>query len=503
MERENMKQKPGLVTSYLLPRLQDIFFIGILFFVCTQGFRLLNGDGDLGRHITIGNYVLNNWTIPTRDIFSHTMTGAYLVPHEWLAGVIFALATRLLGLNGDVLVAGIVISSAFTIVYKQTVDRGVFRLIALGITAWAALASFLHWLVRPHLFSFLFIAVWILILEKAVSNKKRNLWTLPVIMLIWANTHGGFFLGFLILGAYFTGWIWEYWQGRSDKETGIHLASVGILSFAVSFINPAGTHLWITSAGLIGKSFIINNTSEYLSPNFHITSTWPFLVMLSLGLVLSWNSNKLRMYELLLLMGWTILSLYMARNIPLYAIVTAPYLGVLIQPALDGFAKLKKINDSLTGVEINLKGIVFPILAIILITTAFLSGVRLDVQQRGNIHDPSRFPVDAVNWLEQNPQQGNMFNEFIWGGYLLYRLWPDQTIYMDGTTDFYGEAFTREYAGVVSLQDGWQDTLAKYNVSWAILPSNRPLIQALKDDLGWEIIYQDTTATIIRKPAHS
>lgn len=495
-----MKQKPGSITAYFIPRLQDILFIGIFFFVCTQGFRLLNGDGDLGRHITIGNYVLDNWIVPTRDIFTHTMAGSELVPHEWLAGIVYALATRLLGLNGDVIVAGIVIASAFTIVYRQTVDRGVFRLAAFGVVALAVLASFLHWLVRPHVFTFLFVAVWIFFLEQAVNNKKRNLWTLPLIMVIWANTHGGFFLGFLILGAYFAGWAWEYWRGYADKETGIHLAITGILSFAISFINPAGLHLWTTSAGLIGKSFIINNTSEYLSPNFHITSTWPFLIMLTLGLIFSWNNNKLRMHELLLLSGWTILSLYMARNIPLYAIVTAPYLGVVIQPALNQFARLQKMDETMANMELNLKGFFYPALAIILVTFSFMSDFRFDPAGRGNQHDASRFPVDAVNWLEENPQSGNMFNEFIWGGYLLYRLWPDQLIYMDGTTDFFGEAFTQEYAGVVSRQDGWQNTLEKYDVTWAILPSDRPLIQALKNELGWQIIYQDPTATIIREP---
>jgi len=495
-----MKQRSGSITPYLLPRLQDILFIGLLFFVCTQGFRMLNGDGDLGRHITIGNYILDTGAIPTRDIFTHTMTGEEFVPHEWLAGVIFALATRLLGLSGDVLVAGIIIAFAFTIVYKQTIDRGVFRLVAMLITALAALASFLHWLVRPHIFSFLFIVVWISLLEAVVKKDKKNLWALPVIMLIWANTHGGFFLGFLILGTYFAGWAWEYWKGQATKETGIFLLVTGALSFAVSFINPAGTHLWITSAGLIGKSFIINNTSEYLSPNFHITSTWPFLAMLTLIFLFSWNNQKLRMHELMLMAGFTILSLYMGRNISLFAIITAPYLGMVIQPALDGIERLKKTDESLVSVEANLKGIFFPVLAVILITVAFLSNVRLDVWQKGNIHDASRFPVDAVNWLEENPQDGNMLNEFIWGGYLLYRMWPEQHIYMDGTTDFYGDAFTREYAELISMRNGWQDTLKKYDISWAILPSDRPLIQALKDELGWQIIYQDATATIIRKP---
>jgi len=192
----------------------------------------------------------------------------------------------------------------------------------------------------------------------------------------------------------------------------------------------------------------------------------------------------------------------MARNIPLYAIITAPYLGFLLQPVLTELKFLNRINDAITNVEIGqqLKGFVYPVLAVLLIGYAFMSGVRFDLAQKGNQHDAAKFPVDAVNWLESNPQDGNMFNEFVWGGYLLYRLWPEQNIYIDGTTDFYGEAFTREYAKVVSLSDGWQATLEKYDVSWAIMPTGRPLVKALESELGWHIIYQDPTATIIRKP---
>ena len=289
-----MKQKLNLIAPYLLPRLQDLLFIGIFLFVCSQGFRLLNGDGDLGRHITLGNYILDHWVVPTHDIFSNTMAGKDLVPHEWLAEVFFALATRMLGLSGDVIIAGIVIATAFVITYKQTVNRGVSRLFALLIVAWAVIASFLHWQVRPHIFTFLFVAIWTFILEQVVDKKKIGIWVLPLIMLIWANVHGGFFLGFVILGAYFAGWAWEYWQGLASKETGIYLVTAGFWSFVVSFINPAGWNLWITSTGLIGKRFIIDNTSEYLSPNFHIISTWPFLIMEILSNLLLGTSNQLR-----------------------------------------------------------------------------------------------------------------------------------------------------------------------------------------------------------------
>jgi hypothetical protein len=96
------RSHPSIV-SYLLPRLRDILFIALFLGVVGLGPRLLNVDGDLGRHLTIGAYILENRVIPTRDIFSHTLAGAPLTPHEWLAEVFYALAYRLAGLNGVVL----------------------------------------------------------------------------------------------------------------------------------------------------------------------------------------------------------------------------------------------------------------------------------------------------------------------------------------------------------------------------------------------------------------
>jgi hypothetical protein len=93
-----------------------------------------------------------------------------------------------------------------------------------------------------------------------------------------------------------------------------------------------------------------------------------------------------------------------------------------------------------------------------------------------------------------------MFNNFIWGGYLLYRLWPEERVFIDGQTDFYGEALTREYVQVMSVENGWQEILEKYDVSWVIVQSDKPLVPALQEELDWEVIYSDQTAAILRRP---
>ena len=79
--------RTGLLLSILIPRLEDILFMSIFFAVLGLGPRLLNMDGDLGRHITIGDYILDNQIIPTKDLFSHSMQGLDLTPHEWMAQI--------------------------------------------------------------------------------------------------------------------------------------------------------------------------------------------------------------------------------------------------------------------------------------------------------------------------------------------------------------------------------------------------------------------------------
>jgi hypothetical protein len=99
----------------------------------------------------------------------------------------------------------------------------------------------------------------------------------------------------------------------------------------------------------------------------------------------------------------------------------------------------------------------------------------------------------------ENPQNGNMFNEFNWGGYILYRLWPQELVFLDSQTDFYGETLVREYEQTILAKYGWEDILSRYNVTWAIIPPNSPLSQALQTDEHWQVLYHDNTAIILRQ----
>jgi hypothetical protein len=107
--------------------------------------------------------------------------------------------------------------------------------------------------------------------------------------------------------------------------------------------------------------------------------------------------------------------------------------------------------------------------------------------------------VDAVNWLEAHPPEGQVFSDFSWGGYLLYRSWPERMVFIDSQTDFYGEQLTRRYEQVITMAVGWEETLASYNVGWVLMPARSSLVMRLRADPGWVLVYEDSVAAVVER----
>jgi hypothetical protein len=90
-----------------------------------------------------------------------------------------------------------------------------------------------------------------------------------------------------------------------------------------------------------------------------------------------------------------------------------------------------------------------------------------------------------------------MFNQFVWGGYIVWKMWPAQQDFIDSQMDVTGEA-TRQYGLVQDRAPGWRAVLDRYQVAWAILPVDSPLGHQLLSD-GWSILHQDATAIVLRR----
>jgi hypothetical protein len=111
--------------------------------------------------------------------------------------------------------------------------------------------------------------------------------------------------------------------------------------------------------------------------------------------------------------------------------------------------------------------------------------------------DSALFPVEAVARARAAGISGPVFNEFAWGGYLLYA-WPEQKVFIDGQTDFYGEQLTREYATIRETGTGWQEALARRGVELMLLPPDAPLVRALSRSPSWKVQHLDATAALLQ-----
>ncbi len=489
---------------FFLPRLEYVLLAALFWSVAANGPKLLNFDGDLPRHLLLGQLIRETRSVPTTDTFSFRTEGFPSIPHEWLSQVILSLSNDLLGLSGVVLLTTLLVTLVWAVVYREAARRSNGLFITLFVSALGIAVSMIHVLPRPHLFTYLFTALWIMVLERIMDNKLRLWWLLPAIMVVWVNLHGMFVLGIIIWGIYLVGSWLEYpsrsWFSQLSTKS---LLIGGFLSVLATFFSPSGLHIWSTIASLGSNAYITSRIPEYQSANFHIPETWPFILLLILTIIgLARNGTKTAWTHVLLTGAFAAIALYTSRMLPLFAIVVVPItarnLSELIRQEFPN-SRYIAIEKNFSAINEMSNGWIWLLVVVIAVTAIFRSGQAIDPENKGNTFDPAFFPVQAVNWLNSNPQEGHMLNEFDWGGYLLLKLSPRQQIFMDGHTHIYGETLTREYETVMAQYEGWQKILDKYQIRWGVMRTKSSMVHALTA-MNWEILYQDDTATILRRP---
>jgi hypothetical protein len=480
----------------IIPNLRDIVFIAIFCTALLLGPRMLNMDGDLPRHLAIGKYVLQGHLPPTNDIFSYTRYGAPFAPHKWLSGVLFYISYVLFNEKGIALLSGIVLATTFALIYADSVARTGLRVSTFFLVAGGAAISSLHWIARPHLFTMLLLAVWLIWNEKLASGKHIPLWYFPAGMLIWNNIHGEFISGFLVTGASLAGWMWDYVFNRDAAKiiVGKRIGLVLVLITLVTILNPVSFRAWSTVTSWMGNEYLLSHTQETVPPDFLQSK---FLILLAFiaftVFLLAMKREKLSARNAIILAGFTAMTLLSARNVHLYGIV-APFVLAGTFTTSQNVPIFNQIEETFSKFESRISAFIWPGITVML-GTVLLATTAIGRMER---FSPNYFPVQAVQWLRDHPQEGNMFNPFDWGGYISFTLWPEYRVFIDSQGDVYGEAFIREYEQVITLKPGWQDVLDTYQVDWAMVPSRWPLANALAYD-GWDEIYADNTAIILRR----
>ncbi|MGA2416554.1 MAG: hypothetical protein ABSF59_19025 [Candidatus Sulfotelmatobacter sp.] len=520
---------------WLLPSASDLVFLtllGVLVFT-NLSVRLL-GDAGIGWHIRAGQLILANHAVPRSDPFSATMSGKPWFAWEWSYDVIVGRLDRKAGLNGVVLFTALIIATTFAWTFGLLVRRGTNVAAAVVLILLSASASMIHFLARPHVLSWLFTLIWFVYLESAAgafpfprsyseSRRLDLLNILPFSMLSWVNLHGGFLVGFVLLAIYWLDAVWEWFRLKEDRfDEALQklqagrlvraLTIMGSLSVAATFVNPYGYHLHVHIYRYLTNRFLMDHIDEFQSPNFHGVAQKCFAVLLLLALVglaaesRSATRRRIRPSQLLLVLFAVYSGLYASRNIPvaslLLTLVTGPWLSDAILH-LTRRLSLANFLQRMQAVELSLTGHLWPLAGVALCCATTAHGGSLAKSRLMNAHfSAQRFPVAAVDYLRAHPGQSAILAPDYWGGYLIYRLYPQVKVVIDDRHDFYGEQYLKSYLKMTHVQPGWSDFLTQQDVRCILVPKDSALANIVLETPAWQPIYRDEVAiTFVRDPA--
>ncbi len=478
--------------------------LGVLVFT-PLSMRLL-GDAGIGWHIRTGQQILATHAIPRVDSFSSTMAGKPWFAWEWLYDLAVGKLEASFGLNGVVWLTAVVIAAVFAWTFRLLLARGTNVMVALVLVLLAVSASMIHFLARPHVVSWLFTLAWFWILDSSErEGSDRRVWVLPLLMLVWVNVHGGFLVGFVLLGFFLLGAAWTWFRAKEGRiEEALQkiaagkrvrsLFAVGVLSGLVSLANPYGWKLYGHVYGYLSNRFLMDHIDEFQSPNFHGIAQKCFLVLLLITMaVLALRGEKLRLSEGLTVLFAVYAGLYASRNIPVSSILLVMVVGPLV-PATNLFGGFSR---RMAAVEGRLRGHVWPMLAIVATLSIAANGGRVGSAVWMDARfDSKRMPVDAVNFLEQQRLDGPVLSTDSWGGYLIYRLYPDTQVVVDDRHDLYGEEFFKSYLKMVRVEAGWEGFLLEHESSCLLLPSESALANVVSENRGWKRIYGDAVSVV-------
>ena len=486
------------VAQFFLPSLSQMVFL-VVFIACfTASGSFLLGDGDTGYHIRAGEIILRDLAVPRHDPFSFITPPLPWTAHEWLSEVLMSIVHKAMGIPGIVVFFALLLSTTYWLLFRWIRARRRNILMDLLVLVLVVLSSRIHWLARPHVFSLFLIVLLYQILILHQEDRGNYLYVIPPMMLLWVNLHGGFIVGFLFLGIFLSGHFLGYFVSKGEERPvsatkGKQMSLVFAASVLAACVNPFGAQALLFPFRVVSETYLMDNVHEFLSPNFHEAVPYRYLLLFLIG-ILGVSRARLNFGELALVLLFTSMSLYSARYIPLAAIVYAPVLSkygdILIRQSEARWSRLLRERSLVyERIEVSAKGFIIPLLVLGVITAL----------STGNI--PIRFPkkiapTTAVDFLRSNPLQGNMFNNDEIGDYVIYWLYPNYKVFMDGRSDMYGESILKEYSKVIAIEPGWKDVLNKYDINYIFYYTNSVLVRHLLTDEGWRRIYVDNVASI-------
>jgi hypothetical protein len=446
-----------------------------------------------------GRYMVETRSFPTTDPFSGPAQGAEWLNHAWGFELLLYGVWQLAGPTGLVLLQALAAVATFAVLYLIARQEAVGHGWALVVVAAGGLATRGFWAPRPQLATYLLLAVFWAILRAYQHGRADRLVWLPLLTAVWANLHGGFMVGPALIGLVLAGAAVDRALGAEGALSGPRLgrlAAAGGLSLVAMLATPFHYRAVVfplhVLSDRLAQAFIV----EWRSPAFHygqirLVEGLVLLTLLALFLV----ARRPRAADVAVLAAFLHFGLQSVRNLPLLVVVLVP---VLARALADVARERGPALVSLTGW--SPRRVAAGALAVGLAAVVWWNYPARGVPNfwpRVGVADI--YPAGAVDFLQRVRPPGPLFNDYGWGGYLIWRLYPDYRVSIDGRAAVHGPRRFADHIEVVEVRPRWRQTLERSGARLVVTSARSALAIVLRASPEWAVLHEDRIAVIFGK----
>ena len=449
---------------------------GVYFFMLATGNNLLR-DSDIFWQIEVGRWIIDHHAVPTTDVYSFTMKGAPWISSSWLAQVLYAATFSKFGWAGSVILSSAAVAVAFAIFVSfltKYIDAA--RAVILAMTALAL--SMPHLLARPHVLALPVMVGWFAGLMEAADKKAApSLWLLPVLAL-WANIHGGFVFGLVLIAPATLTAVWEA-NARNRKSLALQWAAFAATALLAACCTPYGWNTLLAARNILDLGEVLTILSEWQPANFSRFGIFEACLLGILFMTL-YSGVTLSLPRVILLLGLIHLALTHVRSIEAFALL----IPIALVKPLAQEIKSRKASP----VPPSRPRSVMAAAAL----TAVAAGTWLFALYHPYFVIPSQVPAKALAALKERKAE-RILNGYEFGGYMIAQ---GVAPFIDGRAELYGEKFVMDHHRAVSLQDVdiLFRLLSDYKIDTVLFKPATPAAQLLDGSSGWQKIYADESS---------
>jgi hypothetical protein len=442
------------------------------------------GDGDTWSHVATGEWIIAHGAVPRADPFSHSMSGAPWTAHEWLSEVLLALAFRVGGWSGVVLMTGAAVGLAALIVGLSAARnlRGapLIASVAIGLSLVTA-----NLLARPHVLALPLAALWSAGLIAARDRARAPPLGLAPLMTAWANMHGGFIFGLMLIGPFALEAVTEAPVGARFPAARAW-ATFALVALAAALINPYGVDALFLPFRLMSVENL-SRISEWRPQDFSHVGTMELALLTLLGFALT-RPFAMPPIRAALLVALVAMALQHSRHQVLLGILAPMLLARPIAAA---------IRAGRPGEEWRRIGRIA--LPATVAATLAVSAVRLLTPIEPI--DGAAAPISALSAVPPELRRKPVLNDYAFGGFLIFE---HVRPFIDARVELYGDPMMSLYDKLRSGDhEAIETALKRYDIAWTIFAPADRIVPVLDREPGWRRLYADATAVVHVRDAAS